>query len=699
MVYRATLLTVPFLLLLLSTCNRPANTPENVGSFSSTTAVLQVAEDGVYGVQAAALQAAGLALDNLTMANLHLSSDGTAVPFFIQGDRLIFYGQAPSSRYTATRPYLLSVGEAGNEMPETAVSAADSPTLINLPQKIRLEENKVYLAQARQEDDSDLWFWQEIGIQQQASLTFNLSTLSPEAASLRLQLYGITYNHAVENDHDFDLVLNGQRLATVSWDGQTYHTAEVAIPAGLLKTGNNSLLLDNTPPGAAPVDIMALNWIEVAYEAPATAVNDRLYLHQAEGSVNLTGFSGDPILLEISDPAAPQRLTGWECGTRQACFTLKPEMQIAAIGPAGLRAPKEIRPLRVSDWANPENQADLLILTTDALAPGLDELAAARREQGLAVAIIPVAEIYDEFGHGAASPESIHAFFLHAHAQWREPKPRYVLLVGDATSDYRNYLGRAPQNIVPPFMVRVEYSGETVSDSRLVDLTGDQKPDLAIGRWPVDRVEDVRSLVARTLAYERGQAPSLALFATDATEAQFASMANRLADSSGIRDMALLNGPGAAEVVARWNEGAWLTTYIGHGSIRLWGKEDIFNPNAISNLQINHPSVVLQLTCLSGLFAHPEVTSLTEEMMRHPQGPVLHVAATSLTLSSSQETFANHLLQYLLDPTFTRIGDAFQEAKQALDVGNRGLLEISDTFALFGDPSALIVRPLAENKE
>ena len=105
------------------------------------------------------------------------------------------------------------------------------------------------------------------------------------------------------------------------------------------------------------------------------------------------------------------------------------------------------------------------------------------------------------------------------------------------------------------------------------------------------------------------------------------------------------------------------------------------------------PPIVVQLTCLTGLFTQPEQTSLTELLLNHELGPVLSVAATSLTLSSNQEPFATSLIQNLNDPSVIRMGDAFQAAKLSLDIENSGLREISDTFALFGDPSARIIRP------
>jgi hypothetical protein len=352
--------------------------------------------------------------------------------------------------------------------------------------------------------------------------------------------------------------------------------------------------------------------------------------------------------------------------------------------------------MRASNWRSPDNGADLLIVTTDALAPALEPLVAARQAEGLRVAVVPVAEIYDEFGAGAASPESIQAFVAYAHETWQTPQPRYLFLVGDATSDYQNYLGLAPANIVPAPMVAVSYSGETASDARLADVDGDTRPDLAVGRWPVDSATAVESLVARTLAYEGGTAVPQILFAADATESQFADMAGRLAQTSGLDEtqINLLIGPTAEEVVARWNDGAWLASYIGHGSLAQWGKDNVLTLDAVDELQNSTPPIVVQLTCLTGLFTQPEQTSLTEVMLTHDNGPVLTVAATSLTLSTSQEPFAAALLTQLNDPAVARIGDAFQTAKLALPGDTSAdLREISDTFTLFGDPSAHIVRP------
>lgn len=682
-------------LSLLAACRSEDALPPIVGEVSGSQIKIEVAENGMVQVSLADLQKAGLAVESLADTDFSLRQAGTAVPTHILNDNLIFYGQASASRYTNIRPYILTVGEKGTVMEETAVTGS-GPSLSEIPQTLHLEKNQRYLSQTRQDDQSDVWFWQTIGQGQKVLLTFELAAVSDGPAALRLRLQGTTYNPEVDPDHDFDLSLNGQMLETIRWDGETAYTSDTAVPAGLLKTGQNELILDNEIPGAAFLDIMELNWLELDYLAPGTAVNDRLQFSQTDSPVTLNGFSGQPLIFNIGDPDAPQRLTGWAYDNEQVQIAVNPGMTIAAVGPRGYLAPAAITPVRQSDWRNPDNQADLIIITTDELAPAMAPLIEARQAQGLSVALIPAAEIYDEFGYGAASPESIQTFVAYAYENWTEPRPSYLFLVGDATTDYYNYQGNAPRNQIPSLLVPVEFSGETVSDSRLADVDGDMKPDLAVGRWPVSAVTEVKALVARTLAYEGGTAVNRALFATDGTEAQFAAIASRIWSESGLtdEDAILLNGAKAGEVTAEWNQGTWLTTYIGHGSVERWGKEDIFFPEAVSGLNAATPPIVLQLTCLTGLFAHPELTSLSETMLLHEQGPVLIIAATSLTLSSYQEPFALSLLQNLQEPGNGRIGDAFQAAKRSLAIeNNNGLREISDTFVLLGDPSARIIRP------
>ena len=660
-----------------------------------------VAEDGLYRLTLKQLQQAGLAAGALDATNLNLTQGEVQVPYHIDGQNLIFYGQESDSRYTAFRPYILRAGQPGALMREVPAVPGANASLQRVRRTLHLEENFEYISEADVAGDETPWFWQTIQTGASVPLEFTLPPVVDGAGELEISLYGLTRNPDADPDHSVALNLNGKEIGAITWDGQTLHEGGSELAPGTLQEGKNVLILDNLPEDY--LDIMKLNWVRLIYHASPVASDDRLDFAGSKGNVALRGFSGKPLLFDIANPAAPKLLSDWLYDDEIAHVALADGWQVAAAGPKGFRTPADVTPLRESGWHDPAHQADLLIITTDELAPALEPLVAAREEQGLAVALIPVADIYDEFGAGAATPDSIKAFVTYAFEKWRSPRPRYLFLVGDATSDYRGYLADRPQdpvsppaNVIPPYLVPVNYSGETVSDARLADVDGDKRPELAVGRWPVDHVEEVRDLVQRTLAYEKGEAPRRAIFTADGTSSEFEHLTQRILNKSHFAtDQAqLLVGPAAGEVAAAWNEGAWLLAYTGHGSLELWGKDNVFSTEAIDQLRPqNTPPIVLQLTCLSGLFAYPETTSLSEMMLTHEGGPVLTISATSLTLSSHQEPFATSLLQALQDREVLRIGDALQQAKESLDVSIAGLREISDTFGLLGDPSTLIVRP------
>jgi hypothetical protein len=604
------------------------------------------------------------------------------------------------SRYTASQAYILRSGQSGLLIPEVAAPPAGAGVAA-VWRVDHFEENWEYLPDAHTGAAGEPWFWQTLPLQGSLDLSVTLSDPADGAGEIELQLYGASHSPAVAPDHSLGISVNGVWQDDIRWDGQAVYTATINLPPATLRTGANTITLENLPEDF--LDIMKLDWLRLGYNARPVAEGDRLAFTAGPGTITLQGFSGLPLLLDISDPTSPARFSGWDEAAGGGRFGMVAEATLIAVGSGGYREVAGIAPLREAGWHSARHQADLLIVTTDELAPGLAPLVDARKEQGLAVAVVPVRDIYDEFGAGMETPDSINAFITHAATNWTEPRPRYLLLVGDATSDYRGYLAARPEkpvmpprNIVPPYLVPVSYSGETVSDARLADIDGDLSPDLAVGRWPVDDLAAVEALVRRTLAYEIGPAMPQALFVSDASSPEFSSLADRLLAGSALLPgyATHMNGPGSGDLTAAWQEGAWLVAYAGHGSLQLWGKESIFSADAVSSLAGTQSApVVVQLTCLTGLFAHPEVTSLSERLITQEDGPVLTIAATSLTLSSLQEPFALAFLQAIQDPAVERAGDALQAAKKSLDLANDGLREISDTFGLLGDPSALIVRP------
>ncbi|MGB1249381.1 MAG: C25 family cysteine peptidase, partial [Candidatus Promineifilaceae bacterium] len=525
------------------------------------------------------------------------------------------------------------------------------------------------------------------------------------SADLELAFWGFTYNHDINPDHDFKVAINDFALDPVMFDGQSYFIHRASVPTEQLTSGKNMLVIDNSELSQAPIDQFYLNWIALNYPVPTTAIEDALIFSGEEGQIAIDGFSAEPLVLDISNPLAPSRMDNISYADGTATFGVQSDISVAAVGDDGFMAVESIEPLLASSLRDTTQSGELLIVTTKTLAPALDPLVEAREAEGLSVVVTRVDELYDEFGHGAVTPDAITEFVKYAVESWAEPKPRYLFIVGDTTTDMLGYGELLPENpiaqpdnIVPSPIVQVSSAGETVADARLTDIDGDLKPDLAVGRWPVDTVRDVRNLVERTLAYESGVSAENALFTFDGTSSEFSGFTERLIDQSAFpTDHALLfDGPSSSQVTEEWNNGAWLVSYVGHGSLNMWGAEEVLTIDQIDQLGTSSdaPPIVLQFSCLTGQFAYPQSDSISEIMLKADDGPVLLVASTSLTLSAHQAPFATALVESLQNPTTLRVGDALQYAKAALQInGNAGLQEISDTFGLIGDPSAKVVRP------
>lgn len=152
-----------------------------------------------------------------------------------------------------------------------------------------------------------------------------------------------------------------------------------------------------------------------------------------------------------------------------------------------------------STWHQSTPGADLIIIAHAAFMDSIAPLKIVRESQGWSVAVIDVEDIFDEFNHGHKSPWALRHFLHHASTAWHLP-PRFVLLVGDASFDPRGYLDLDNVDFVPTRLVDTAFL-ETASDDWLVDFDDDGVPELAIGRLPVQSVEEATTVVSKLVSY------------------------------------------------------------------------------------------------------------------------------------------------------------------------------------------------------
>ena len=133
-----------------------------------------------------------------------------------------------------------------------------------------------------------------------------------------------------------------------------------------------------------------------------------------------------------------------------------------------------------------------------ALAP----LKAFRESQGYTVRLVDIEDVYDEFSFGSKTPQAIKDFLVRATAEWSRP-PRFLLLVGNATQDPRDYFGFGEPDYVPTKVVQTG-AMEAASDDWFVDADDDGFADLAIvGRLPARSDAQVAAMVSKIIGYEQ----------------------------------------------------------------------------------------------------------------------------------------------------------------------------------------------------
>ncbi len=109
----------------------------------------------------------------------------------------------------------------------------------------------------------------------------------------------------------------------------------------------------------------------------------------------------------------------------------------------------------------------------------------------LATKSVLVNDIFDQYGYGYSTPESIKEFLINAYNNWAEPKFSYLVLIGDATYDYKYYIKQSTgvslsTNYVPSY-------GNPTGDYwyGIWDDANSSIPQVKIGRLPINNVEEL----------------------------------------------------------------------------------------------------------------------------------------------------------------------------------------------------------------
>jgi hypothetical protein len=651
---------------------------------------IAVSADGLYRVTRSELAVAGLDA-NADVQSLRLYADGTEVPIEVTGSDVRFYGRALDTPSTATRIYWLVSGDGAGMRIPTAAAGGGAVTMKRSFAVTAERTDKVYFVTFLRESAPDHFVGPLVSTDPaQATIQTlqlrHVDSLS-KTAMVTVVLQGSSEVDTPE-DHRVAVTFNGQHVGDLTFDAFARASSTFNVPGELVTEGANNIGLAAMN---GDLDASAVVSVAVTYDHTFVA-DDGLLLAAVAGNAqtSISGFSTNDVeILDVTDERLPIRIVPAVVdGTATFVAPGLGERTILAVDSSRtLQAASITRdhPSSLHDSGG----ADVVIVSDPAFIDSLAPLVQLRQSQGLSVLVATTDDIYDEFNFGAKDPQAIRSFLTNARR--RATPPRYVLLVGDASFDERNYLGVGNFDFVPTQLVKSDLL-DTASDSWFTDFDDDGAPDVPIGRFSARSPADVAAEVAKVVAYETSALPPsrTVMLVSDADPAidfhanTVALEASIPAGFEVVDVNAAASGAAAArqELLSRFNE-ALLVNYMGHGSVEIWSNISFFGRIDVERLTMGQRTpIVVAMTCLNGYFHDVYTDSLAETLQRAPNGAVAVWASSALTSPEVQLPANEILLQALLAPGEVRLGDAVVAAQKSSFTP-----DIRRTFILFGDPA------------
>lgn len=503
---------------------------------------IEISRDGLYRVDGEHLLDNGLP-PGTAVENLHLRCQGVELPLVVEGPStgpvtsstaLVFYGQELNIRdrplfnggdFSGINIYCLYADDTpGARMTQTPAGPVHGfPTEGAFLASVHLETDTQHDPVDHFRPNGDNWFWGPVLYSApSASATRDFAVTLPHSTEDGLSITAVTASintgaHALTLKLDGIIPDSGPN--PLSWSGKSLSTGTWQFAAGPSEGSHNITLVLPGVPGQ--YDVQFFDYFDLTYLRTFDADSDALLFTDAnaDASYSSSGYASAPYILDLSSADAatglklPVLLTGatFESGTATFEMAANPAVsdRVVALSSAPL-LPDAAYPAAPPVVLTPNNAADMVIITHPDFHPagadGAWQAYLTRRSAAMRVMTVDIESIYNAYSYGLFDPTAIRSFLTDAATAWGAP-PQFVLLMGDASYDYKNYTNTpGNKNWVPTMMFDdlgdSTYMGRYPSDAWFADVNGDGYPDSAVGRLPAQSYEELAGMLTKIMAYE-----------------------------------------------------------------------------------------------------------------------------------------------------------------------------------------------------
>ncbi|MCL5023989.1 MAG: C25 family cysteine peptidase [Nitrospirae bacterium] len=650
---------------------------------------------------------------------LSMSNGGRAVAYLPAQDNsgVFFYGTGTDSAYTRDNIYWIDASRGLSMNYERGPRPVPAEGYQAFTDTLHIEQDAIPNMQLN-DPGADYWDWNLIfssdfysdGPEYFTFSSFGVANTGA-TATLRAHLLGGS-DAGTSPDHHVIVSLNGQQIGEGRWGGLSSYTLEATFSQSLLSEGENTIEVQGVLDAGVPWSMFLIDSFDLSYERLYESKGNGLLLRgDGNPTVTVSGFTVETpeiFVFDIRDPLAPKlssaTVIDGSPGSYRVTFAPvsagAPYLAVAGDAVVKVENGQAVTP---ADLQSRNLEADYLVIAPQELAPTAESLAAYRRAQGLKTMVVKLDDIMNEFNSGLSSPEAIRQFLSYAYYNWRKA-PRYVLLAGGGTWDYRDNLG-AGGNLIPAALVPTLY-GLTTSDNYLADVNGDHLPEMAIGRLPALTAGELQNMINKIKLFESNPGSRVILLADVPDEGgDFTTDSEEIAalfPPDYVQEKVYLGVHSFSEARSMLsgylNGGSAFFNYVGHGGLDVLSKAGILSnnsdyPDALQVDALTNASglpVMVAMTCVAGEFAVPGYLSVSQSLVLKGDGGAVAVwSATGLSDDSEAKILNSGFYRAVFASGKKTLGDAVLEALS--EYRARGSMPfMMDIYTILGDPALRI---------